>query len=170
MVTDIQENNEEIIFINEYTITKKKFMEWGRENTFNKKHIPFVIYWFIFSVACVIFGIKTNVWVSFLLGVFCIYRACLRWIVLTNNQYRILSKQRGGINWIRKTIFSTEDIKVIDSNLSIEYKYTDIIKIKEKGNYIKLVANNGTVIRLYADENEYFNWEECKKFILKKIS
>ena len=161
-------NNEEFLFINKYIVTKNKFMEWGKENAFNKKHIPFVAYWFTFSVACMIFGIITKVWISILLGLFCIYRACIRWIVLANTQYRILSKQRGGVNWIRKIIFNQDGIKVIDSTVSIEYRYEEIIEIKENDSYIKLVANNGTVIRLYTDENNEFNWEECKKRILEK--
>lgn len=161
-------NKHDLLFENKYILTKEKFMEWGKESAFSDKRLFFAVYWLVVAIACATFGILNKTAVAFVLSLFCIYRSCIRWMVLTSRQYDMLSKQHGSNEWTRRIFFESEMIQVIDLNISAQYKYEDIVEIKEKDNYIKLIAKNDTVIRLYADSFVDSTWEECKKFILKK--
>lgn len=165
----MKENYEEILFENKYTLSKQRFMEWGKENAFSGKRLPFAIYWFLFAIGLTVFACITKEWVALVLALFCLYRACIHWLVVTNNQYNILAKHHGRADWTRRILFQPESIQVIDTDASVEYRYGDITEIKENGNYVKLLANNGTVIRLYTDMFVETNWQECKKFILTKM-
>lgn len=164
------ENCKEIIFENKYTLTKNIFMEWGKENAFSGKHKAFAVYWVMIAIVWIAIAGAFKMWIGWLAALFCVYRGCVRWMVVTNGQYKILSKQHGGENWTRRILFQPDNIQVMDGNVAVQYKYTDITNIKEKGNYIKLVANNGTVIRMYENGFVDSTWEECKKFICEKMN
>lgn len=45
--------DEEILFENNYIVSKSRFMEWGKENAFSGKCLGFTIYWMIFAVVFV---------------------------------------------------------------------------------------------------------------------
>lgn len=165
---DIQ-NEKDIVYENEYVLSRERFMNWGRKSAFQGTRLIFAIFWCIMMVLCMIFALTTKVWQGTVLGLFCFYRGLIRWRVLINNQYNMLSKQHGESNWKRKILFKQDGIQVIDKEVLICYNYEDIVEIKELGNEIEIIFNNGTVIRLYADTFLNSNWEECKKFICEKV-
>ena len=103
--------------------------------------------------------------IAYILLVFCLYRAFFRWIVITNTQYRNLCKNHKGADWERTIRFADKKIKVEDGIITVDYLFSDIENIKEKGNKIWLYMNNKTVVRLYKDCFTQGNWEMCKAML-----
>lgn len=148
---------------NTYKVTGKRFREWGLENAFKGAQLGMTIMWLLLAVYMVIMGKEIKI--AYVLFAFCIYRAFFRWIVVTNTQYRNLCINNKGADWERTISFADKKIKVEDGIVTVDYLFSDIEKIKEKGNKIWLYMNNKTVVRLYKDCFTQGDWKTCKEMI-----
>ncbi len=83
----------------------------------------------------------------------------------SSDQYRNLCINHKGADWERTICFEDKKIKVEDGIVTVDYLFSDIENIKEKGNKIWLHMNNKTVVRLYKDCFTQGNWELCKEVI-----
>lgn len=161
-------DEKDIVYQNEYILSKERFMNWGRESAFHGIRLRFVVFWCIMMVVCMILAFTTKAWQGVILGLFCFYQGFFRWRILVNNQYNMLSKRHGESDWTRRILFKQDGIQVIDKETLVCYNYEDVEEIKELEHEIKIIFNNDTVIRLYTDTFLNSNWEECKKFIYEK--
>lgn len=154
---------------NTYQVTAKRFREWGLENALQGIRLGISVAW-IFLAICVavLLVMGGGQSITYVLFAFCIYRAFFRWLIVTNTQYRNLCANHKEEDWQRIISFEDEIIKLDDGIISVEYRYSDIDDIKEKGNKIWLYMNNKTVVRLYKDCFTYGTWEMCKAFLEEK--
>ncbi|WP_167954786.1 hypothetical protein [Anaerosporobacter faecicola] len=159
---------EKVLYQNSYELTKKKYLSWGRENAFTGKRRNFAIFWIGMAIVCMGLWIFTKILIDIVLALFCIYRACLHWRMVTSRQYDLLANQHGKVNWTRDVLFYEDRIQITDVEVSVQYKYEDVVGIKESENYIRLLLRNRMMIRLYEDAFVNSNWEECKAYILGK--
>lgn len=157
-----------VLFECKYVLDQKKYLSWGKENHARSLHRFFSVFWCVFAVLVFIYAIYAQFYVLLVFGIFALYRGIFRWKVITARQYSALSKQRGAEDWTRKISFGENDIVIEDGNITITNQYSEITGIEEKGNYIRLLLNNNTVIRLYSDCFTTGTWDECKKWIQKK--
>ncbi len=148
---------------NTYQVTWKIFREWGFENAFKGARLVITIMWLMVAVYMAFMGKEISI--AYILLVFCLYRAFLRWLVVTNTQYRHLCVNHKGADWERTISFVDKKIKVEDGIITVDYLVSDIKSIKEKGNKIWLYMNNKTVVRLYKDCFTQGNWEMCKAML-----
>ena len=150
---------------NEYRITWNLYKSWVTANMFKGKSLFFRIFWCLLLVLMIVFGIiSLNIYdvkeisiYFFLLSLLCLYNAFLRHILLAKKTYRKLSETYG-----------KDNILLTDNNVSIKYKYSDIVDIKENGNEIFIIFNNKSFIRLYKSAFIGCDWSECKKFLKDK--
>ncbi len=148
---------------NTYQVTWKRFREWGFENAFKGARLGISIMWLL--LAFFMAYMSKEISIAYILLVFCLYRAFFRWIVVTNTQYRNLCKNHKGADWERTIRFADKKIKVEDGIITVDYLFSDIENIKEKGNKIWLYMNNKTVVRLYKDCFTLGTWEICKEML-----
>lgn len=153
------------MFENRYMIDKKRYFEWMKETSFSGKYLGFVIFWAIMAVACVIIAFAGDLLIGYVMAAYCAYRAFLHWAVITNNQYRRVTKRFGKKEWERKILFREDGIEVMDDTMSAKFAYKDVSDIVEKGNYIKIIGRKNMMIRLYADCFVDSTWEECREYI-----
>ncbi len=125
---------------NEYCVTWNLYKSWVTANMFKGKSLFFRIFWCFLLVLMIVFGIislnigdvKAISIYFFLLSLLCLYNAFLRHILLAKKTYRKLSETYGKENWTRSILFENDNILLTDNNVSIKYKYSDIVDIKEK--------------------------------------
>ncbi len=154
---------------NEYQITRKLFISWGLENALKGSQLVFSIIYFVLALLMLLLeGASDSSLIINILVVFCIYRAFLRWYVVSNGQYNRLAKNHNGADWTRVISFGENEIVIDEGAFSFKYQYMDIINIKEKGNKVWLTARNKTVIRLYKDCFKNGTWESCKAHVEKR--
>lgn len=155
----------EILYECEYTLDKKKYLSWGRENNATPGRRGFMILWLIFAAVFFGYAVYTKLYFLLVFFLFALYRSLFRWRVLTARQYSILSKRYGTENWTRKISFSENGIVTTDGNVTVNNLYSEVNRVEEKNGYIKLYLNNNTVIRLYSDCFVTGTWDECRKYI-----
>lgn len=148
---------------NTYLVTWKRFREWGFENAFKGIRLVMTIMWSLFAVYLA-FMVK-EIAIAYFLLAFCIYRAFFRWLVITRTQYKQLCMNHKGADWERKICLDERNIKVDDGLITVQYEFSDIDNIKEKGNKIWLIMNNKSVVRMYKDCFTLGDWEKCKEMI-----
>ena len=135
---------------NEYCITWNLYKSWVTANMFKGKSLFFRIFWCLLLVLMIVFGIislnigdvKAISIYFFLLSLLCLYNAFLRHIILAKKTYRKLSETYGKENWTRTILFENDNILLTDNNVSIKYKYSDIVDIKENGNEVNRIYKN----------------------------
>lgn len=155
---------------NEYVVTKKLLRSWVTENMYKGMQLGFNIGWAAFALACLamlIFAAKGafDYFIYGALFVICAYNAYFRIFPVAAAQYRRMSKTYGTDNWTRTIEFGDERITLSEGTISAEYEYSDIVKIGEKDNIIRLTARNRTVLRLYRDAFVGGTWEDCRELI-----
>lgn len=154
---------------NEYCITWKLYRTWAIENMLKGVQFIFLIIWSIFGLALLCLGFFGGFNLLYILfAAFCFYRAVLRNLLFAKKQYKALSTTYGKENWTRTITFEDDQITLTEGPISIQYKYTDIINIKEKNNKIWLIFNNITVIRLYKTAFINTDWTACQTQITAK--
>ena len=157
-----------VLFVCEYVLDQKKYLSWGKENQESSLHRSIKAFWCVFAVLVFIYAIYVQFYVLIVFSIFALYRGMFRWKVITARQYAALSKQRGSENWTRRISFGENHIVTEDGNVTITDQYSEITGIEEKDNYIRLLLNNNTAIRLYSDCFTTGTWSECKKWIQDK--
>lgn len=152
--------------MNEYQVTWERYRSWIMERALKGAGLVFMVIWCAFALACLAFAVigGTTFRLYFLfLGAFAIYRAFFRTFVLAKKQYRMLVRSYGKENWTRRIAFEDDGINLTDAEkASLRYAYSDIVKVREKGNMICLDASDKSVLRLYKDAFVESDWEECK--------
>ena len=148
---------------NTYPMTWKRFREWGFENAFTGIRLVMTIMWSLIAVYMAF--MTKEIVVAYFLFAFCIYRAFFRWLVITHAQYKRLCVNHKCYEWERKIYFKEGNIIVDDGLITVQYLFSDIDSVKEKGNKIWLIMNNKTVVRLYKDCFILGDWETCKEMI-----
>lgn len=153
------------LFECEYTLDKKRFLSWGRENNANAPVWGFMVFWCIFAALFFAYAIYTKFYFLLVFCFFSLYRGLFRRRLLTARQYAVLSKRHGTESWTRKVSFSESGIVTSDGNVTVNNLYSELRRIEEKNGYIKLYLKHNTVIRLYSDCFTTGTWDECRKYI-----
>ena len=152
--------------MNEYQVTWERYRSWIMERALKGARLVMVVIWCVIALVCLAFAVSvTSVFRLYFLflGAFAIYRAFFRILVLAKKQYSQLARSYGKENWTRRIIFGDDGITLADEEKStIRYAYSDIVKVREKGNMICLDASDKSVLRLYKDAFVESDWEECK--------
>lgn len=144
---------------NSYKVTKRKYMSWARESL-KKRGKKLLIMWGVAAVLAAGVTIYSLVKKDLVHGclyavitAFCIYRGFLRMDMLLAKQYKVLEKIQGAKDWKRTITLErkSDKITVVDGNQTAQYKYKNVIKLKEIGNYYWLYFNDGISISLDKD-------------------
>jgi hypothetical protein len=108
------------------------------------------------------------IYIYALVLIIAIFKLFIQRFVVWSNRYKLYSTTYGVAEWIRTTEFLDDEIVVTDHTTVNRLKYSNIKKIKEKGNVVMILLNNNMALRLYKDAFVLGSWEECKKLILEK--
>ena len=115
------------------------------------------VLWIVLAVFCVFLFInyilsKDIISSFFFLFVtlFCIYRAFFRHKILSSRYFDVLASNQGTNEWERVIQFA-DDITIIDGNITTQYKWNQIIKIIDNKEYLILVFDKGSGIRVAKD-------------------
>ena len=151
--------------MNEYQVTWERYRSWVMENMFKGARLVLMVIWCVLALVCLTLAVSEVSVFSLLylwLAVFGVYRAFFRTFVLAKKQYRQLAQSYGRENWTRRIAFEDDCISLTDEEkVSLRYAYSDIVKVREKGNMICLDASDKSVLRLYKDAFVESDWEEC---------
>lgn len=153
---------------NEYRITRDLFKTWLWENKKKPPGSVITVMWIALGVAATVMGVVFWYPFYFVFTVFALYRAFFRDILAAGRQYETMSKSYGQKDWLRTITFEEENIIVVEGNISVNYKYSDISEIREKDNKVWLHLKEKKVIRLYKDCFADAGWEECRSLIERK--
>lgn len=153
--------------MNEYQVTWERYRSWVMELALKGVRLVFMVIWCVVALVCLAFAVSSATSAFRLLylwlAVFGVYRAFFRIFVLAKKQYRQLAQSYGRENWTRRIAFEDDGITVSDEEKStIRFAYSDIVKVREKGNTICLVASDKSFLWLYKDAFVESDWEECK--------
>lgn len=150
---------------NEYRVTWKTYKMWLLENRRKQPRLAITIMWIVLGVAAMGMGLAFRYALYFVFALFGFYRAFFRDILVANRQYDALAKSYGQKDWLRTITFDEEQIVLTEGNISVNYRYVDIIRIEEKDNRVWLMLKDKKVIRLYKDCFGDSSWEECRALI-----
>ena len=170
---------------NEYTITKKLMKSWAKGYHLNSaKNFIFLI------IACYV-GIVSTLECAgtlYLLGYHVIYfPEYLAYVIifgglvllslhlifihphtLFSRAYKIYSRNYGVKEWQHTTEFLDDEMVVTDHSSVYKYKYCNIKRVKDKGDYVIIFFKGGFGDRIYKNTFTLGSWEECKSLISKK--
>lgn len=157
---------------NEYNVTWKKYLEWWLESKGKPPRSIIAIMWIVLGFVSAGIGIVCGFgfFLCLVLVLFCIYRAAPRDLLVLNRQYKSMAKSFGQKEWLRTIVFEEEEITVLEGNITMNFKYSDISGVKEKDNKVWLMLRDKRVIRMYKDSFKDSNWEECSSLIKRKCS
>ncbi len=164
---------------NEYKITKDLIKSWAKEyHIYGGVNVFLFILWcalgviglfgLILSIAMSLDWIIIYIYALFL--IIAIFKLFIQRFVVWSKRYKIYSTTYGVTEWIRTTEFLDDEIVVTDHTTVNRLKYSNIKKIKEKGNVVMILLNNNMALRLYKDAFVLGSWEECKKMLLEKTT
>ena len=150
---------------NQYKVTKKLYMSWALQNMSIGISLGMVIMWLVLTAILVVCAVFLKHWLYWAAAAYSLYRALVRPLLATSLQYERMAKIYGEKDWLR-TIELTEDgILLYENTSSAAYTYSDIRKLTEKGNVVRLSLGRKGSVRLYKDAFVDCSWEECKEFI-----
>lgn len=163
---------------NEYKMTKDLMKSWAKEyHIYGSANIKLFVIWCIIGVyglftlgLCIWSDDWRNLYLSIIMIVLALYKLFFSRFVVMPKRYKMLAKTYGVTEWVRTIEFLDDEIVLTDHTTTMKTAYTQITKIKEKGNMVLIFCNNDTAIRLYKDAFVEGSWEECKKLINSKIS
>lgn len=160
----------DVLFQCTFTVDKKRYLSWARENNAYPIRRALTICWCAIAAALLACALYTRWYVLLWFFLFAVYRAFFRYRLLAVRQYSLLSRQYGTENWTRSISFEEGNIVTAEGSLSINTPYTDVTGIAEKDGYIRLLLKNKNVIRLYSDCFTTGTWEECRDYITGSAS
>lgn len=170
---------------NEYTITKSLMKSWAKGYHLNSaRNIIFLI---IFCYIGIVGALKCAE-ILYLLGYHVIYfpeyLACviiLGCLVLLSadiifvhphrvftRAYKSYSQNYCVKEWQHVTEFLDDEIVVTDHNSVYRYKYINIKRVKDRGDFVIILFKGGFGDRIYKNAFTLGSWEECKKLISEK--
>lgn len=139
------------------------------------EHFLFVSWCFVGF--CGLFGIVVSILIHgdpqdylffILVLLVAIYKLFFNRFVVWSKRYKLFVKTYGVTEWIRSTEFLEDEIILTDHTTTMQYRYDQIAKIKEKNNIVMLFFKNNTAIRLYKDAFVEGSWQECRALIRAK--
>ena len=162
---------------NEYKITKDLIKSWAKEY-----HLHGTANIFLFILSCVVgvigfFGLIFSVAMSLdwniiylyaLTLIIVIFKLFIQRFIVWSKRYKLYSTTYGVTEWMRTTEFLDDEIVLTDHTSVTKFKYSNIQKIKEKGNVVMIFMNNNMALRLYKDAFVEGSWEECKRILFEK--
>ncbi len=168
-------NKEELIIENIYNVTKELYAKWAKENKVNKY---FKIFWIccaifsiVFAIICIISNYIVYGGILILYTIYSFYRGVVRNKLLVTEEYKARERIFKRSNWERKILFFNDYIETSDANMNVlKFQYSDITNIEKNDECIKLKINNGGYIRIYKNAFTKSNFEECEKFLNKKLN
>lgn len=151
---------------NEFKVTRKRYMQWVLESMFRGARCVFMVFWSVFG-GCLL-GIGFTGVMGFeslyiILGMFCIYQAFFRSMLMGFKQYLALARNYGQENWTRVIDFEEDGLVVTEGNVTVQLKYEDILSVKENEERILLQFKNKTFVRLYKDSFVGTDWPEVRE-------
>lgn len=162
---------------NEYKITKDLIKSWAKEY-----HLHGTANIFLFILWCVIgivgisgmfFSIVLHsdwivVYLYALVLINAIFKLFIQRFIVWSKRYKLYSTTYGVTEWMRTTEFSDDEIVLTDHTSVTKFNYSNIQRIKEKGNVVMIFMNNNMALRLYKDAFVEGSWEECKRILHEK--
>ena len=169
---------------NEYLMTWKLYRSWYREMRFRGWGLVFFILYTLIlcadAVFCVIFlmqsirsGGQFPYWYAMLLfwiGLFCAYRAYLRYYLIARQRYNFMVKTYGKTEWMVRIVFGEKLIELHEPTAKQRLRYSDLISVTDRDNKIRLKFKNGVVVRLYKDAFVDSTWQECEEMLRAKMN
>ena len=163
---------------NEYTVNKELMISWARQRNFGSgADMGLFVLWVITAVCgvagtvkfCISSGKITDLVISLWLVGIAVYKLFFSKYFVWNKRFDQLSKSYGMSKWQRSTEFLDNEVKLSENSSSVSFKYSQIKKLKEKGNLVILFLDNGLAVRIYKDAFVDGSWEECKKLLVEKM-
>lgn len=163
---------------NEYTVNKELMRSWARQRNFGSgADMGLFVLWVITAVCgvagtvkfCISSGKITDLVISLWLVGIAVYKLFFSKYFVWNKRFDQLSKSYGMSKWQRSTEFLDNEVKLSENSSSVSFKYSQIKKLKEKGNLVMLFLDNGLAVRIYKDAFVDGSWEECKKLLVEKM-
>ena len=159
---------------NQYKVNKDLIMSWAEERvihgTANK--VLFALWCIVGALGIGILvaqftrgGDVTDLYFAIFMIVLSLYKLTISHRVVWMRRYKFLVRSYGVEEWIRTVEFTLDDIVVTDHTSVCKIRYKDIVKIKEKGNFVLLLVHPNMAIRLYKDAFVEGDWEKCKLMI-----
>lgn len=148
------------MLVNEYEITEKRYIQWVYESKREGRKLFFMIFWGVLTLICILSAVIFHDYLFLLFGVYCLYRAVLRDIVVSKAFFRKKISSCNGNKWIRTIQITKDDIVIKDGNTVVEYKNSDIVKSTQNDERIRLFMKDNTSVRLYMDSFISGNIEE----------
>ena len=162
---------------NEYKITKDLIKSWAKEY-----HLHGAANIFLFTLYCVagvlgfsglIFSIAMSldwkiIYLYALMLILAIFKLFIQRFIVWSNRYKLYSTTYGVTEWMRTTEFLDDEIVLTDHTSVTKFKYSNIQRIKEKGNVVMIFMNNNMALRLYKEAFLEGSWEECKRILFEK--
>jgi len=157
---------------NEYKITKDLIKSWaGEYPLYGAVNILLFLVWCIAGILGITGLILSTVlgldrwvtWLYVLITLIALYRLFVWRYVLWAKRYKIYADTYGVTEWIRTVEFTDEEIILTDHTSVNRFRYSNIRKIKEKGNLVILLMQHNLVLRLYKDAFSEGSWEECEE-------
>ena len=162
---------------NEYKITKELLRSWAKEyHIHGAANIFLFILWCvvgIIGISGLIFSIALHtdwivVYLYALMLVIAVFKLFIQRFIIWSKRYKLYSITYGVTEWMRTTEFSDDEIVLTDHTSVTKFKYSNIQRIKEKGNVVMIFMNNNMALRLYKDAFVEGSWEECKRILFEK--
>lgn len=153
------------MLVNEYEVTEKTYISWVYESKKEGIKLFFGVFWSLMFLGCIILFILCNQQYLFLIfALYCVYMALFRDYVAAKAFYKkALSKY--GNRWHRIITISENDIVINDGKVVVNYKTSDIMKIVQNENQIRLFMNDNNSIRLYKNSFVEGKWEDYKNIL-----
>ena len=162
---------------NEYKITKDLIKSWAKEyHLHGTANIFLFILWSVVGVIG-FFGLIFSVAMSLdwkiiylyaLMLIIAIFKLFIQHFIVWSKRYKLYSTTYGVTEWMRTTEFLDDEIVLTDHTSVTKFKYSNIQRIKEKGNVVMIFMNNNMALRLYKDAFVEGSWEECKRILFEK--
>ena len=162
---------------NEYKITKDLIKSWAKEyHLHGTANIFLFIFWCVAGVigffGLIFFIAMSSDWkiiyLYALMLIIAIFKLFIQRFIVCSKRYKLYSTTYGVTEWMRTTEFSDDEIVLTDHTLVTKFKYSNIQRIKEKGNVVMIFMNNNMALRLYKDAFVEGSWEECKRILFEK--
>ena len=163
---------------NEYTVNKELMRSWARQWHFSSgAEMGLFVLWIITGICGVAGTVKyivssdriTDLVISLWLVGIAVYKLFFSKYLVWSKRFDQLSYSYGLSKWQRSTEFCENEIKLSENSSSVSFKYSQIKKMKEKGNLVMLFLDNGLAVRIYKDAFVCGSWEECKKLLVEKM-
>lgn len=157
------------MLINEYEVTEKMYLSWVFQSKKEGKKLVFLIFWSIMAlIAFVLYILSSNSPLFSFMAFYCIFMAVGADFVRGRTFYKQALSMRGTSKWKRSITISSDNIVINDGKIVVNYKTSDITKVVEKGDLIRLFMNDKTSVRMYKSKFVEGNWEDYKGIIIPK--